>query len=344
MTLNSIIQTTRPTVTNIIDNMREKSFFVDDTFQRRLVWTERQKVRLIQTILMGYPMPEVYLWQQPADPDSGRQLHSIVDGQQRLTTMLQFTANEWSLSERYLDEELGVAGYADMRWKDVSAETKRRFWQYVVNVRTIPAEVSHDQIVDVFLRLNETDKSLNPQEMRNAEFNGEFIKAAERITESDPFKSLDIFTDFQIRRMGDIEFVSGLLMFLRRGLIEENTKSINETYDMYNDEYEEVERDISTVVEFLERCDRLYLESDETRKFFTRPVHLFSLFCVEQLLLERKALPENLSLRLDAFVQAYTSNEPDETLEKYREGASSRTRSRASRNARTKALSAKIVG
>ncbi|MEO9491101.1 MAG: DUF262 domain-containing protein [Anderseniella sp.] len=342
MTLNSIIQPGRPAITELLENLRNEAYFVDDSFQRKLVWTERQKARLIQTVLMGYPMPEIYLWQQPANPDSGKIKHSIVDGQQRLTTLLQFTANEWPLNEKHLDVVEGCEKYQNKLWKDLDAVTKQAFWQYVVNVRTIPSDVGNQQITDVFRRLNETDKSLNPQELRNAEFNGEFIKAAEKITELDEFESLRLFTDSQVRRMADIEFTSGMLMFLRRGLVEENTKTINETYDLYNDEYPEASNDVATVRAFLRRCLDEYLVSDETRKFFTRPIHLFTLFCVDQTLIGRGVSTNGLQPRLDSFVEEYQSDKIDESIEKYREGSSSRTRSRASRNARANALHTKV--
>ena len=343
MTLNRVIQPGRPTITELLENLRNETYFVDDSFQRRLVWTERQKARLIQTVLMGYPMPEVYLWQQPANPDSGKQRHSIVDGQQRLTTLLQFTANEWSLQEKYLDEVEGLDQYKDKLWRDLDADSKKSFWEYVINVRTIPSDVNADQITDVFKRLNETDKSLNPQELRNAEFNGEFIRAAASVTDLPEFEELQIFRDSQVRRMADIEFTSGLLMFLRKGLIEENTKSINEIYDLYNDEYLEVDEDVSKIRGFLRRALEVYLVNVDTRKFFTRPIHLFTLFCVDQMLIERGIAPEDLSSKIDKFVDEYNSEHEDEHITGYREGSSSRTRSRSSRNARIKALLAKLT-
>ncbi|WP_299602592.1 DUF262 domain-containing protein [uncultured Tateyamaria sp.] len=343
MTLNQVIQPGRPTITELLENLRNETFFVDDSFQRRLVWTERQKARLIQTVLMGYPMPEVYLWQQPANPETGKQRHSIVDGQQRLTTLLQFTANEWSLQTKYLDEVDGWGIYKDRSWKDLDADSKKGFWEYVINVRTIPSHITDKQITDVFKRLNETDKSLNPQELRNAGFNGQFIKAAEAITELPEFEELQIFRDSQVRRMADIEFTSSLLMFLRKGLVEENTKSINEIYDLYNDEYPEAKDDISKVQSFLERASKSYLVDPETRKFFARPIHLFTLFCVDQMLVERDLSLDGMPKRLDIFVTEYQSEDTDQDIENYRSGSTSRTRSRSSRNARIKALFAKLT-
>lgn len=337
MTVNSVIQTSRPTVTELLENLRSKSYFVDDSFQRRLVWTEKQKARLIQTVLMGFPMPEIYLWQQRADPETGQQSHSIVDGQQRLTALQQFTANEWPLKAAYLDEIDGADEYRDKYWKDLVDPVKQAFWQYVVNVRVIPSQIEQQQIIDVFRRLNETDKSLNPQELRNAEFNGEFIKIAEKIADSQYLSELRPFTDSSIRRMADIEFTSSMLMFLRKGLVEENTKTINEIYDTYNDEYLEAEEDFNAAEGFFKRCLNDYLVDDATRKFFTRPVNLFTLFCVEKIIFSRKVKIDMVS-GLNSFTKEYSKESTDEFILQYREGASSRTRSRSSRNSRIQAL------
>ena len=348
MTLNQFIQPGRPTVTDLLESMRNDAYFVDDSFQRRLVWTERQKARLIQTILIGYPMPEVYLWQQPPNPESGKQRHSIVDGQQRLTSLLQFTANEWALDAKHLDPIDGWEVYRGKFWKELDTESKSAFWQYVINVRTIPSDVSMDQITAVFKRLNETDKSLNPQELRNAQFNGEFIKAAEEITELPEFESLNIFRDSQVRRMADIEFTSSLLIFLRQGMVEESTASINKIYDLYNDEYPEAKDDVETVRAFFKRAGSEYMKSEDVRKFFTRPIHLFTLFCVDQVLIGRKANTNDVGDKLEKFVRDYQlqeagKSEVDNALERYRTGSASRTRSRSNRALRAQSLLSKLL-
>ncbi|WP_158897604.1 DUF262 domain-containing protein [Sphingorhabdus lacus] len=342
MSLNSIIQPSRPTVSQIVEQFRKKDMFVDNSFQRRLVWTERQKVRLIETILMGYPMPEIYVWQQPADADTGKQQLSIVDGQQRITAMTQFVTNEWKLSKAYLDNE--AAEYVDRPWKDLPDAIKQQFWDYVINVRTIPSNVDAEQIKAIFKRLNETDKSLNPQELRNAEFNGTFIKLAETIADLPQFGELRAFTDHQIRRMADVQFTSGMLMFLRRGLLEETITTINETYDLYNDQYEEAEQDLAAVQEFLDDCYNIYFCNGRVRSFFSKQVHLFTLFCVDQSLKAKGANRDPVPAKLNSFVETYEDNpNTSEIIEKYREGASSRTRSRASRALRLNNLMKWIV-
>src|SRR5687768_4644739 len=57
-------------------------------FQRNPVWTERQKGFLIDTILNGYPIPEIYM--QDITNEGGEKKFVVVDGQQRITACLEF--------------------------------------------------------------------------------------------------------------------------------------------------------------------------------------------------------------------------------------------------------------
>lgn len=337
MQINNLIQSHLSSVNEIVTNMGDNNYFVDDSFQRRLVWTERQKVRLIETLLIQYPIPEIYLWARPADPETGKQTFSIVDGQQRLTTIMQFVANEFALKPNYLDSKNENSSFAGKYWRDLIDEDKRTIWEYKFNVRRIPNEISHEKIRVIFRRLNETDRSLNPQELRHAEFNGEFIKAAKKIADLKFWQKWQIFRQLQIRRMADIEFASGLLIFLNFGIVSDDAESINHIYDAYNDKYERKAEDLGEVEGFLEWYDSL-LERHPYLKFFNKTVHLYTLFAVTNILKVAGFNLENIAAPLEKFVTAYTANEPNQLLIDYREGASSRTRSKTSREKRVDSL------
>ncbi|MEG3150734.1 DUF262 domain-containing protein [Sphingomonas sp. ZT3P38] len=340
MSLNSLIQSTRPTITDIVSNFKNKQYFVDNSFQRRLVWTEKQKVRLIESVLLGFPMPEIYLWQQHADPDTGNRRHSIVDGQQRITSLAQFISNEWLLKESYLDDSSRALDFSGKFWKDLSNDRKQAIWNYVISIRNIPDTVTEIQVRDIFKRLNETDKSLNPQELRHAEFNGLFIKTAETLADLPLWRDWGVFTDGQIRRMRDIELTSSLLIYLRRGIVEETSLLINDVYDMYNDVYESSTEDISFVKGFMDFCRDRVFTNLTVKSMFSKPVHIYSLFCAYSTLKLTKDGLDKLVARLPPFVSAYENDTgvADPDLEKYRVGAASRTRSKASRDRRADGL------
>lgn len=333
MSINALIQTSRITLNDAVERFRADRYYVDNSFQRRLVWTERQKIRLIETILTGFPMPEIYLWEKPADPETGEQRHSIVDGQQRITTVVQFVSNEWQLKSANLDEGNRQSDFADKSWADLSNERKQSLWNYIVSARTIPNNVEENVVRAIFRRLNETDKSLNPQEFRNADFQGEFIKAAEVIADDVHWREWNVFKEQQIRRMADIELASSLLIAKRSGVVGETTKSVNEIYDLYNDIYEDKDADVAAITAFLNRASERYFANQATMDFFTKPIHIYTLFCVD-MMLGGEIPPE----KLDQFVEAYQAQIDDPNLEKYRVGASSRTRSGEQRNRRVDGL------
>ena len=337
MQINNLIHSYHSTVNDIVTKMNETTFFVDDTFQRRLVWTERQKVRLIESLLTNYPIPEIYLWARPTEVETGRQTFSIVDGQQRMTTIQQYVANEFPIKSAYLDTVNATKDFAGKYWRDLSDEDKRTIWDYKFNVRRIPNEIDHDKIRIIFRRLNETDRSLNPQELRHAEFNGEFIKAAKHIADLEFWRKWQIFRQSQIRRMGDIEFASSMLIFLNLGIVTDDSESINHIYNTYNDQYESKASDIEDVKGFLGYYDSL-LEHHPELKFFNKTVHLYTLFAVMNILrISGYDLDDGIP-KLKEFVASYTANEPNPLLLAYREGAASRTRSKSSRERRVDSL------
>jgi uncharacterized protein with ParB-like and HNH nuclease domain len=59
-------------------------------FQRRLVWTNKDKVEFIKTVVHGYPFPEIYIAAGKVDPKTGEGAEVLVDGQQRVTTLYQY--------------------------------------------------------------------------------------------------------------------------------------------------------------------------------------------------------------------------------------------------------------
>ncbi|MWV27475.1 GmrSD restriction endonuclease domain-containing protein [Aurantiacibacter rhizosphaerae] len=326
-------------MTEIVNKMRSGDYFVDPSFQRRLVWNEKQKVRLIETVLMEYPMPEIYLWEQAPDPQSGSQKFSIVDGQQRLSTLREFTSNEWPLKKAYLDEENAEKDFADCFWKDLDADTRSKFFQYSINARRIPSEVSDDDIRQMFARLNETDRSLNPQEMRNATLNGEFLAAANSLADTDEFLALQIFSLDNIRRMGDVEFASQLLGYERKGIANDTPKTMNELYNEFNDDYSEAEIDKANVSKSLKLVNEVFLD-EEIEAFFATQNYVYTLHSLFDVCEEKPA--DQWRAGLLGFVQAYAGlpandddvKEDQKSLAEFRKGASSRTRSKSSRTQR----------
>ena len=81
----------------LYDGQKSQEIVVDNSFQRKYVWTLKHQIKLIETILMGFPIPEIYLWQRNTNPETGETQFAIVDGQQRLGALTDFINNDFKL-------------------------------------------------------------------------------------------------------------------------------------------------------------------------------------------------------------------------------------------------------
>jgi hypothetical protein len=90
--LDASVPANNQKIIEIYNKIRKNELDPSPDFQRKLVWKKQHKIRFIDTILHNYPFPEVYLAPDPSGPDlSTLTLKDlIVDGQQRLTTIVNY--------------------------------------------------------------------------------------------------------------------------------------------------------------------------------------------------------------------------------------------------------------
>ena len=257
----------------------QDNIFIDNSFQRRYVWEEKHKVALIETILLGFDIPPIYLWQQEPDAATGKTTYSVVDGQQRIGAIMSFLNNEFVLKKSFLLESKD-APWVNKKFSDLEDEFKKIIWSYKLKVEEIDRQVTLEQIKNIFLRLNITNKSLNPQELRNASFDGKFLKLALEISELEFWSKNNVFSKSDIRRMKDVEFVSHLLIFLRRGIKTNVTQSIiNSMYDYYNDEYTEADDDFKIIKRELDTIQAIFNMLDpEIVSKINKTTHIYTIF------------------------------------------------------------------
>lgn len=324
-TISSIKVETRD-VKWLVDEMRNERLFVDDSFQRRFVWLEKHQISLIETILKGMPIPEIYLWQQETDPDTGETKHSIIDGQQRIKSVYRYVNNEFPLNENYLEDKDET--YVGKRFQELNAEEKSKIWSYNFSIRFVGQDISEDDIIKMFLRLNNTSLSLNPQELRHAEFQGEFIKAAGSIAKFPFWERNSIFNLDDIRRMKDVQFISSILIFIRRGIEEETTqKNINTIYDLYNEEYPQAEEDISLVQKMLAEVQKVINANEIAAQFLKKKTHLYTLLVTIYFFLSTAGgLTSTQVSDYIKFIEAYEDESDQKAVEYFSEDFASKLR------------------
>lgn len=155
---------------------------LDPDFQRNYVWKSKQKSELIESVIMGIPLPLIYM----AETMEGNLV--IVDGRQRLTTFFAYLDNVFPISGLRILPELNGYKFSDLE-KD---EKLRRYaaviedFQLVIQIIKYPTP---DRVrFDIFDRVNRGGTPLNNQEMRNALYQGNSTRLLTRLAERDEFK------------------------------------------------------------------------------------------------------------------------------------------------------------
>ena len=104
---------TRKSIKGISTMFSDGNLVVDNTYQRRSVWSEKDKVRLIETVLLKLIIPVLFFWKAETDPDTGLSITHIVDGQQRIKAICSFIENEFKLKPQYLLDKTAREKYVN---------------------------------------------------------------------------------------------------------------------------------------------------------------------------------------------------------------------------------------
>ena len=304
----------RKTVNEIFTMFDEGKLIVDDTYQRRSVWSEKDKVRLIETILLQLVIPELFFWKADTDPETGVSTTHIVDGQQRIKAIYSFINNEFKLKPQYLLDGSIKAEYSNKYFKDLDAETRKAFWNYQLMIIEFDSKATRDDIITMFNRLNLTDYSLNDQEKRNS-VSGEFAALARELSDNPLWDEKRLFTGPDVKRMKDVEFCASIVLLYRKGIIDQTDQSaLNQAYEELQIGYKDAERDKEAVCAAIETIS-LFFVSDSVTKFLRRKAQLYTLFSVV-LYMQR----ENIEIEqcqkdhLESFVKLYSIFDNDMDL------------------------------
>jgi hypothetical protein len=154
-------------------------------FQRQFVWTKPQCDRFIESLLLGLPVPGIFLVRQ----GDGRLL--VLDGQQRLRTLAAFYRGILRGQEFRLEN--AQARYKTLSYLNLPVEDRRRLDDSIIHATIVRQdEPSDDQssIYLVFERLNTGGTTLHPQEIRVALYRGPLIRLLRKLNENPDWRTL----------------------------------------------------------------------------------------------------------------------------------------------------------
>lgn len=201
---------------------------LDPSYQRRSVWNDSYRRFYIDTVLRNFPSPAIYLETETRLGSST--IYHVIDGKQRLETLISFTKDGFHLGNLFSDE-----GYNQAYFSDLSSELQDALVDYVLSVENI-SRSSEGEIKSAFERLNKNTAKLNRQELRKAQFSGEFISKMTSYAEHPIWTDIGIATRARISRMQDVEFVSEIYLLSMHGIVDGSDNLLDDYYAEYDEE------------------------------------------------------------------------------------------------------------
>jgi hypothetical protein len=207
---------------------------MDPPYQRRSVWNQAYKDEFLDSVLMGYPAPGIFLHEE-LDAE-GRVTYHVVDGRQRLGTLFEFREGRFPVGDSATKTEL-----RGLYYDKLDLGIRESFWRY-----EFPCEylgTTNSAAIDlVFNRLNKNVAKLSRQELRHARFDGVFIRAAEDLSRFMVEKLNDQFPRIvsqSRRQMKDVEFVATLMLLLESGARSHSQDELDEAFSERDVEWEQ---------------------------------------------------------------------------------------------------------
>ena len=266
--MNPYLNTTQKNISWFNNAHRNGELDMKPPFQRNPVWVTKQKSYLIDSILNGYPIPEVYM--QEVVDEGGNSKHIVVDGQQRIRAVLEFVAGEFGMDPK------DSPSFADMTFEDLTKEQKQTIFGYNFVIRVIP-DLPDEQIREIFQRLNKNVVSLNAQELRQATYWGQFISTMNEISNLTAWSDMGLFTPNDIRRMLDVEYISELATAFLHGVQNKKAK-LDYYYQLYEEEFDEANKVKDAFESVLGEITKILPELRKTR--WNKKSDFYTLFLV----------------------------------------------------------------
>ena len=260
---------TNKKVREIINMVKDGGLLPQPEFQRRLVWSQSDKNHFLDSVLRGYPFPEIYLADGEVNTETGRGTQLLVDGLQRVSTLIQYFEGDDTLKLTTVPS-----------YKSLEEEDRRAFLQYDVAVRDLGSIDKH-AIVEVFRRLNATKYSLLDIEVNNAVYAGALKRFAETFSQHRFFEDNRVFNSLDYKRMGDLRFALGIVCTMIAGYFNRDD-GLEDLLSRYNDEFpleQELNERIERVISFLSECAfplgaRIWKKADLFTSFVELDTHL----------------------------------------------------------------------
>ena len=226
-----------PEVQSLWSEYKDGLLDIQPDFQRRFVWDKKKSSRLIESVLIGVPLPAIYVAEGTDDN------LSVIDGQQRLGSFFNFIDGKFALAGLEVCKELNGRRFAQLD-KKIQVKIKKGVLRQITFLKNSDSDLKFE----IFKRLNSGAVSLKDQEMRNCVYRGPYNTLLHKLSENEDFRKV-MGIDKPDKRMKDVEYVLRFSSFYFRTFLHYSSpmkKFMDDEMDRRKDISEEEAADLTS--------------------------------------------------------------------------------------------------
>lgn len=308
------------TVETICSQINKGNVDLNPKFQRRNAWTDEKRSKLIESLVMGYPVPEIVLAEVP----SKKGTYIVIDGKQRLLTLAGYIypdqTSSWDtpkLMKLDVLKEISGKRYVDLQSDPTFFDQQRRLMNADIRCTILSGFHDDDILYDIFYRLNTGSVPLSTQELRQVLNRGPFadylisstnelqpIHHVLKLKEPDNrLRDIEVILRFFAFKLFGKEYRSNLKKFM-----DESMGKINRDWARYESEIKKLHKEFNSSIERLSKVfgyshvGRKYAkgkwEASFNKALFEVQVYYFTYLSEKEL---QEAKPEKLKREFEKF-------------------------------------------
>lgn len=291
----------------MIASLWEDEELIIPEFQRNFVWTIKQSSLLIESFLLGLPVPQAFIYVDSKNSSL------IIDGQQRIMSIVFFLEGyfgpETKQGKRSVFRLTGLdqkSPYNGKRFEDLTSSDQKKLEKSilrVVNIKQLAPQNDNTSVYHIFERLNTGGTPLRPQEIRNCVFHGEIVERLNKLNQLKAWRNI-IGRPSPDKHQRDVEFILRVFAMsvdfktYEKPMKEFLNKRMNSSKTDADGKLSRFESRFAKIVNFVD-------QELEEKPFHVRgPINLAALDSILSVLIRRyNSLPHDLNARVNKLLQ-----------------------------------------
>jgi len=328
---------------DLINDIKNKRLIMSPYFQRNLVWRQVHKVDFIETILLGFPFPQIFIAKGNIDLDTMTTTSCIVDGQQRMNAIVEYIKGKFKVRNKFFNE--------------LDPNVRESFFKYQIPIIDLDLDNDAPEVIEIFQRLNRTFYSLSTIEKLSTEYaSSEYMLFAKSLCKEVDFQDEDsddydilplqvdpnipnsfidwalnnkskyyqelvleksIFSSYQLTRQVHLMFTLNVVSTIKNDFFNRNDLTTR-----YLDEFSEILDNKDDMFHIIELASEKILELNFDKKsYWYNKANIFSLICF--LAKNPDVISKDKQTILDAL-QAFENDLPEEYRISAKEGVNNK--------------------